>query len=80
MRGVFLALWLSAASLASAQDTPAPAVQIDEETGERYVEERPSEPIRQGALVAPPWAIYTAGGFVVEATFFLLARRLRSRS
>lgn len=80
MRGVFLALWISMASLAAAQESPAPVVQIDEETGERYVEERPSEPIRRGAVVAPPWAIYAAGGFVVAATVFLLARRLRARS
>lgn len=80
MRGVFLALWISTASLVSAQESSSPVVHIDEETGERYVEERPREPIRRGAVVAPPWAIYTAGSFVVGATVFLLARRLRSRS
>jgi hypothetical protein len=80
MRGVFLALWMLTASVTTAQDSPAPVVRIDENTGERYVEERPRDPIRQGSVVAPPWAIYAAGTFVVGVSVLLLTRRLRSRS
>lgn len=79
MRGAILALWLLTASAALAQE-PEPVVHVDDDTGERYVEARPSEPLRQGSLVAPPWAIYAAGALVVAASVFLLARRLRSRS
>lgn len=77
MRGVLLALWLTSSSMAMAQETQEEAeVHVDAETGERYVERRPSEPLRQGALVTPPWVIYTAGGVVMVAAIFFLARRL----
>ena len=78
MRGVLLALWiLTSSSMAVAQETPVEAqVHVDAETGERYVEQRPSEPLRQGALVAPPWVIYTAGGAIIVAAVFFLVRRL----
>ena len=87
MRGVLLALWIlasSVVSVVSAQEPdihPSPSeavVHVDEDTGERYVEERPSEPIRQGAIIAPPWAIYAAGVCVVAVSVLLLARRLRA--
>ena len=79
MRGAILALWLFTASVAMAQE-PEPVVHVDDETGERYIEARPSEPLRQGSVVVPPWAIYGAGALVAAASVFLLARRLRSSS
>ena len=86
---MLLALWIltsSVVSVVSAQEPDVhpgpsdPVVHVDEDTGERYFEERPSEPIRQGAVVAPPWAIYAAGACVVAISVLLLARRLRASS
>ncbi len=67
------------AEAAPAEETPA-AIQIDPQSGERFRETRPDEPMRRGRISVAPWVVYVVGGCVVLLALALLGRRARPRT
>ena len=49
-------------------------IRTDPETGERYRDGAPSEPLRQGPLTVPGWALVLIGVFVATASVAAMIR------
>lgn len=66
-----------APSEAGAPSEPAPRVQTDPETGERYVEVHPTEPLAQGRWPVEAWLVWTVGALGALGAAVFLLRRVR---
>ncbi len=52
---------------------------VDPETGERYIEISPEEPLAQGPYRVEPWIVWSLAGLVLVAGVAGIGTRLRKR-